>query len=78
MTPRKPDITVAADPEFELIVIAGHEDKAHLKINKVVPLSIATLIMQLLNYASQVNRGLADPHDQPQLNFPAKPKIIKA
>jgi transcriptional regulator with XRE-family HTH domain len=74
-----PDITAATvdrqNPEIALIAVAGHHDKVHLKVNKLVSMNIATLIMQLLDYANLVNRGLADPHEQPQLNLPGKSKI---
>jgi transcriptional regulator with XRE-family HTH domain len=74
-----PDITAATvdrqNPEIALIAVAGHQDKVHLKVNKLVSMNIATLIMQLLDYANLVNHGLADPHEQPQLNLPGKPRV---
>jgi transcriptional regulator with XRE-family HTH domain len=66
-----PDITAATvdrqNPEIALVAVAGHHDKVHLKVNKLVSMTIATQIMQLLNYANLVNHGLADPNDPPVL-----------
>jgi len=74
-----PDITAATvdrqNPEFAMTAIAGHSDKVHLKVNKLVPWNIATMVSQLLDYANLVNHGLADPHEQPQLNLPSKPRV---
>jgi len=74
-----PDITAATvdrqNPEFAMTVVAGHSDKCHLKVNKLVPWNIATMVSQLLEYANLVNHGLADPHEQPQLNLPSKPRV---
>ena len=76
-----PDITAATvdrqNPEIALTAVAGHSDKVHLKVNKLVSMNIATLIMQLLDYANLVNHGLADPHEQPQLNLPAPHKVAQ-
>ena len=76
-----PDITAATvdrqNPEFAMTVVAGHSDKCHLKVNKLVPWSIATMVSQLLDYANLLNSGLADPHDPPQLHLPAPPRIQK-
>jgi transcriptional regulator with XRE-family HTH domain len=48
-----PDITGSAverqNPEIALIAVAGHSDKVHLRINKLVSFGIATEIMGLLN-----------------------------
>jgi len=74
-----PDITAATverqNPEIALIAVAGHSDKVHLKVNKLVSMNIATMIMQLLDYANLVNHGQADPHDPPQLHLPVPPKV---
>ena len=74
-----PDITASTvdrqNPEFAMTVIAGHSDKVHLKVNKLVPWNIATMVSQLLDYANLLNHGLADPHDPPQLHLPALPRI---
>lgn len=74
-----PDITASTidrqNPELALTAVAGHSDKVHLKVNKLLPMNIATLIMQLLGYADLVNKGLADPHEQPQLNLPTPLRI---
>jgi transcriptional regulator with XRE-family HTH domain len=74
-----PDITAATverqNPEIAVIAVAGHADKVHLKVNKLVPMSIATLIMQLLDYANLIAHGLANPHEQPSLNLPEKLKV---
>jgi transcriptional regulator with XRE-family HTH domain len=74
-----PDITAATvdrqNPEIALVAVAGHHDKVHLKVNKLVSMNIATMIMQLLDYANLVNHGQADPHDAPQLHLPDKIKV---
>lgn len=48
-----PDITAATvereNPEIAIIAVAGHADKVHLKVNKLVSMNIATQIMVLLN-----------------------------
>ena len=76
-----PDITASTvdrqNPEIALIAVAGHHDKVHLKVNKLVSMNIATMIMQLLDYANLVNHGQADPHDPPQLHLPTKLKITQ-
>ena len=68
-----PDITAATvdrqNPEIALVAVAGHH------VNKLVSMNIATLIMQLLDYANLMNHGEADPHDPPQLHLPAKIKV---
>ena len=63
------------NPEFAMTVVAGHADKVHLKVNKLVPWNIATMVSQLLDYANLLNHGLADPHEQPELRLPTLPKI---
>ena len=74
-----PDITVSTverqNPEFAMTVASGHSDKCHLKVNKLVPWSIATMVSQLLDYANLLNHGLTDPHDPPQLHLPVPLKI---
>jgi transcriptional regulator with XRE-family HTH domain len=76
-----PDITASTvdrqNPEIALIAVAGHTDAVHLKVNKLVSMNIATLIMQLLDYANLVNHGLADPHEAPRLDLPSPPKISR-
>jgi transcriptional regulator with XRE-family HTH domain len=76
-----PDITAATvdrqNPEFAMTVVAGHSDKCHLKVNKLVPWSIATMVSQLLDYANLLNNGQVDPHDPPQLHLPSPPRIQK-
>ena len=76
-----PDITAATvdrqNPEFAMTVVAGHSDKCHLKVNKLVPWSIATMVSQLLDYANLLNQGLADPHEHPQLNLPPPHRITR-
>jgi transcriptional regulator with XRE-family HTH domain len=74
-----PDITAATidrqNPEFTMTAVSGHTDKVHLKVNKLVPWSIATMVMQLLDYSNLVNHGMADPHDPPRLSLPDKIKV---
>ena len=76
-----PDITASTverqNPEIAVIAVAGHTDTVHLKVNKLVSMNIATLIMQLLDYANLVNHGLADPHEAPRLDLPSTPKISR-
>jgi transcriptional regulator with XRE-family HTH domain len=76
-----PDITAATvdrqNPEIAIIAVAGHADKVHLKVNKLVAMNIATMIMQLLDYANLLNHGQADPHDPPRLHLPDKLKITQ-
>ena len=36
------------NPELAIVAVAGHPDKVHLKVNKLVNFAIATAIMQLL------------------------------
>jgi transcriptional regulator with XRE-family HTH domain len=47
-----PDITASTverqSPELALTMIAGHHDKVHLKINKLISFEVATEIMQVL------------------------------
>lgn len=47
-----PDIVAATvdreAPELALTMVAGHPDKAHLQINKLVPIGLAVKIMGLL------------------------------
>ena len=48
-----PDITASTverqNPEFAVLAVAGHPDKVHIKVNKLVPFAVAATIMQLLN-----------------------------
>ena len=50
-----PDITASTvdrqNPEIALIAVAGHMDKVHLRINKLVSLALASQIMGLLSQA---------------------------
>lgn len=47
-----PDATAAAidreNPEIAMTAIAGHTDKVHLQVNKLVPLTLASKIIQML------------------------------
>jgi transcriptional regulator with XRE-family HTH domain len=61
------------NPEFSMMGIAGHADKVLLKVNRLMSMNIATMIIQLLDYASLVENGLADPSDPPYLDLPAHP-----
>jgi transcriptional regulator with XRE-family HTH domain len=74
-----PDITASTvdrqNPEIALIAVAGHHDKVHLKVNKLVSMNIATMIMQLLDYWNLMSQGLADPNDPPQLHLPPPHKV---
>jgi transcriptional regulator with XRE-family HTH domain len=74
-----PDITASTierqNPEFAMTAIAGHADKVHLKVNKLMAWNVAIMISQLCDYANLVNHGLADPDDPPQLNLPDKIKV---
>ena len=48
-----PDITAATverqNPEIALMAVAGHADKVHLRINKLVSMNVATRIMVILD-----------------------------
>jgi transcriptional regulator with XRE-family HTH domain len=83
MTPTElaPDITGSTmerqNPEFAMTVIAGHADKVHLKVNKLVPWNIGTMISQLLDYVNLLNQGLADPHELPRLEIPHPLKVTR-
>jgi transcriptional regulator with XRE-family HTH domain len=48
-----PEIVAATvdreNPELAMTMVAGHRDKVHLQINKLVSLSVATKIMGLLS-----------------------------
>jgi transcriptional regulator with XRE-family HTH domain len=65
------------NPEFALTAIAGHADKVHLKVNKLVPGYIGTMVSQLLDYVNLMNQGLADPHEAPRLEIPSPLKITR-
>jgi transcriptional regulator with XRE-family HTH domain len=47
-----PDITVSSvdreNPELAMTTVAGHPDKTHLRVNKLVPAAIAAQIIALL------------------------------
>jgi transcriptional regulator with XRE-family HTH domain len=76
-----PNITASTverqNPEIALVAVAGHTDKVHLKVNKLVSMNIATMIIQLLDYANLVNHGLADPHEAPRLDIPSPLKVTQ-
>lgn len=52
-----PELAAAAidreKPELAMTMVAGHPDKVHLQINVLIPLSVATQIIALLNEAKQ-------------------------
>lgn len=56
-----PDLAAAsvdrADPELSLTVVTGQADKVHLKVNRLLPLSIASQIVALISGSDE--RGKA-------------------
>lgn len=48
-----PDLTATAmdqeNPEIAMTAIAGHHDRVYLRVNKLVPLGIASQVIQLLS-----------------------------
>ena len=74
-----PDITAATvdrqNPEIALIAVAGHHDKVHLKVNKLVSMNIATMIMQLLDYANLIDQRSGRSGRAASLNLPVKPRV---
>ncbi len=54
-----PDITVAAidreNPEVAMTAIAGHSDKVHLRVNKLMPLSLASKIISMISEFDEAN-----------------------
>lgn len=55
VTDLAPDMTAAAidraNPEVSMTTIAGHADKTHLRVNKLVPMTVAAQIIALLSKA---------------------------
>lgn len=56
-----PDITAAAIereiPEMNMTVIAGNEEKALLRINKLMPVDLAIEILRLIREKTKVNKN---------------------
>jgi transcriptional regulator with XRE-family HTH domain len=46
------------NPEFAMTTVAGHSDKTYLKVNKLVPKNIATMISQLMDYVDLLESDL--------------------
>ena len=74
-----PDITAATvdrqNPEIALVSSRGAPRQGASEGQQAGAMNIATLIMQLLDYANLIASGLADPDEPPSLNLPVKPKV---
>lgn len=62
-----PDLTAAAvdreKPEIGFTMVQGHTDRVHLQINTLVPLSVATQIVALIEQAKAAKNALANGTD---------------